>query len=98
MIALVTPKTRLLPLLFVILACLPCWAAPDGEPDTQAAVTQEPDPTQPPEAQTLPEQSQSTKAGEKPQPKKSSSNAGNLTFKPSEQISEDFSVPFPVDI
>lgn len=98
MIALVTPKTRLLPLLVVILACLPCWAAPDGEPDTQASGTQEPGPTQSPEAQTLPEQSQSTIASEKPRSKKSAANAGNHTFKPSEQISEDFSVPFPVDI
>lgn len=95
---LITPKTKLLSLLLITFACVPCWAAPDEIPHLQVSDAEALSQTQAPEKQTLPKPSPSAISSKKPQSKSKGSKPSNRTFKPSEQISEDFSVPFPIDI
>ena len=95
---LITPKTKLLSLLLITFAFAPCWAASDEQPHTQVSDAKELNETQVPQEKTLAEPSPSAISSKKQQSKNKGSKPSNRTFKPSEQISEDFSVPFPIDI
>ncbi len=95
---LMTPRINLLPLLLVFFAYVQCWAVPGEKAHVQGSDAEALSQTVAPTEQSPMEPSPPTTSSSKPQSKNQKSTSPTRTFEPSEQISEDFSVPFPVDI